>query len=58
MQKYHCHPKYRRREEGHDILLLEVPRAAAVELGSGRGTALVTLHPKAKHPFLCFLPPS
>lgn len=29
MQKYHCHPKYRRREEGHDILLLEVP----LELG-------------------------
>uniref|UniRef100_A0A8C9LDY1 Peptidase S1 domain-containing protein n=1 Tax=Pavo cristatus TaxID=9049 RepID=A0A8C9LDY1_PAVCR len=35
VQKSHCHPKYSRREEGHDILLLEVPRAVAVELGGG-----------------------
>ncbi|NXJ12022.1 GRAG protein, partial [Odontophorus gujanensis] len=24
VQKYHCHPQYRRREGGHDILLLEL----------------------------------
>ncbi|XP_052558612.1 granzyme G-like [Tympanuchus pallidicinctus] len=30
VQKYHCHPKYRRREEGHDILLLELKSKAIV----------------------------
>uniref|UniRef100_A0A669QJQ7 Peptidase S1 domain-containing protein n=1 Tax=Phasianus colchicus TaxID=9054 RepID=A0A669QJQ7_PHACC len=37
VQKYHCHPQYTNREEGHDILLLEVPRAAVVELGGWEG---------------------
>eukprot|EP00076_Gallus_gallus_P030614 XP_015155221.1 granzyme G-like [Gallus gallus] len=30
VQKCHCHPKYRRREEGHDILLLQLKGKAIV----------------------------
>lgn len=54
MQRYHCHPKYRRREEGHDILLLEVPRAAVVELGRWEGDSPGHTASKGKTPLSAF----